>query len=238
MTSHITASDQLPCRFPVVLPLGLSHFCLLPADISSGFSVPSFCLSINHLSSTSHLSITFLSIFTHYLSINHLPVNLYLSCVTQSCVCQSIIYLSINLYLYPFVNHIPVNQSCICQSICIYHLSIILYRPVSHISVLCVYWSIIYLLVTAFLYQLSASPSISVIGYPSMTLPSVTHLLISAPSSLHQSINQETNTDHPLLYLQITCPRLYIKAVVTPTIPYLCLCFSSQWLETPHQAGY
>lgn len=71
-----------------------------------------------------------------------------------------------------------------------------------------------------------------------MTLPSVTLLLISAPSSLHQSINQETNTDHPLLYLQIMCPRLYIKAVVTRTIPYLCLCFSSQWLETPHQAGY
>lgn len=161
MTSHITASDQLPCRFPVVLPLGLSHFRLLPADISSGFSVPSFCLSINRLSSTSHLSITFLSIFTHYLSINHLPVNQSLPimchsimCLSVCIYCLSIIYLSINLYLYLylFVNHIPVNQSCICQSINLYLSSI---NPLqtcqSHICLVCV-----------LIYHLSISNCISV----------------------------------------------------------------------------
>lgn len=146
MTSHITASDQLPCRFPVVLPLGLSHFHLEPVDISSGFSVLSFCLSINRLSSTSHLSYKFLSINLYLLSINQsfiyqsLPIMCHsIMCLSVCIYYLSIIYLSINLYLYPFVNHIPVNQSCICQSICIYHLSIILYRPVNHISVLCVY---------------------------------------------------------------------------------------------------
>ena len=151
MTSHITASDQLPCRFPVVLPLGLSHFHLEPADISSGFSVLSFCLSINHLSSTSHLSYTFLSINLYLLSINQsficqsLPIMCHsIMCLSVCIYYLSIIYLSINLYLYPFVNHIPVNQSCICQSICIIYQSSFTDLSITYLSYVCIDLSSIY----------------------------------------------------------------------------------------------
>lgn len=152
MTSHITASDQLPCRFPVVLPLGLSHFHLEPADISSGFSVLSFCLSINRLSSTSHLSYKFLSINLYLLSINQsfiyqsLPIMCHsIMCLSVCIYYLSIIYLSINLYLYPFVNHIPeINPVSVSQSVSIIYQSSFTDLSITYLSCVCIDLSSIY----------------------------------------------------------------------------------------------